>query len=212
VTVRSTRHSILGTIVTVGGALLAATLQAATVSTTVATATAIPPHVMVIVEENQSYSGIIGNPKAPYLNSLASTYLSVTNAFATVPGSGPDYSALIAGVDPPGAAAPFPNPTLVDELATNGLTWRGYMEDAPGPCYLGSTYNNYSKHHNPFVRFSSILNSPSQCNEVVPYSQLATDLNSPTPPDYMFVTPNVCDDMHTKCAPLNGYVSREMSG
>ena len=33
---------------------------------------------MVIVEENQGYANIIGSSKAPYINSLASTYASAT--------------------------------------------------------------------------------------------------------------------------------------
>ena len=39
-------------------------------------------HVFVVLEENHSYSSVIGNPSMPYLNSLANTYGLATQYYA----------------------------------------------------------------------------------------------------------------------------------
>src|SRR4051812_16019181 len=39
-----------------------------------------PNHVVVVMEENHSYNEIIGNPNAPYINSLASQGALFTNS------------------------------------------------------------------------------------------------------------------------------------
>ena len=166
-----------------------------------------PAHIMVIVEENAAYGSsdgspfIIGSSKAPYINSLASQYVSATNWFAVQHTSRFAYRELIAGA--PGGHQPIKGQTLVDELAGKGISWKAYMESAPGATCSGDTSSsgNYYAGHNPFVMYSSILNSPSQCANVVPYTQsgLSSDLNSSSPPDYVWITPNQCDDMHNKC-------------
>jgi hypothetical protein len=41
-----------------------------------------------------------------------------------------------------------------------------------------------------------------------PYSELVTDLQHNTQAHYNFITPNLCDDMHDTCAPLNDSVKQ----
>jgi hypothetical protein len=43
---------------------------------------------------------------------------------------------------------------------------------------------------------------------VRPYTELATDLQQHTQARYNFITPNLCDDMHDTCAPLNDAVKQ----
>jgi hypothetical protein len=96
---------------------------------------------------------------------------------------------------------------VVDELATKGIDWRAYMEDMPSPCFSGPSASSYAQIHNPFSYFSSILSSPAQCGRVVPFvGNFVNDLNSASPPPFMWVTPNECNDMHTPCAPWNNPV------
>src|ERR1039457_2402779 len=164
-------------------------------------AAASPPNIMVIVEENQGYSNIIGNAKAPYINSLASTYASATQWYGLTDNSLADYVALISGT-----TGSYGSPTLVGELATAGISWKAYMEDMPSPCYTGPGVGNYEKVHNPFVSFKSITKNPAQCNRIVPFAGtggFASDLNGKTAPSFMFVVPNVCDDMHSSCSSTN---------
>jgi hypothetical protein len=170
-----------------------------------AAAAATPPHIMVIVDENKGYSAAQGSPfiigntsSAPYINNtLATTFTSATHWFSNQHGSVPDYEGLIAGSNQAGAG-----PTVVDELASAGISWKAYMEGMPTPCYRGNPIGNYDPNHNPFIDFTSITNNTSQCNNVVPYSPNAmTDLNSASPPDFVFVSPDSCDDMHTNGGP-----------
>ena len=164
------------------------------------------PHIMVIVEENHSYNGthgVIGNTsRAPYINSLATTYMSATNYYGQVHGSPPDYQALLAGDMSGSITKPSASLTLVDELATAGISWKAYMETMPSACDLAGTNDlyGYASDHNPFVYYAS-TRTQAQCQNVVPYTQFATDANKTTPPAFMFVVPNQCNDMHTTCPP-----------
>jgi acid phosphatase len=57
------------------------------------------------------------------------------------------------------------------------------------------TSGQYAPKHNPFVYFTDI--SPASCQaNVVDYSNLANDLRSSNLPNYVFITPNMCNDMH----------------
>ena len=91
-----------------------------------------------------------------------------------------------------------PGPQLTDELASAGITWKAYMEDMPSACDLTDQFGpaNYDVNHNPFMYFNTVRTNPSQCNRVVPYPQLTTDLNSGTAPSFIWVTPNTINDMH----------------
>jgi phospholipase C len=166
------------------------------------------PHIMLIVEENEGYAQIIGSKSAPYINSLAHTYASATNWYGLTDDSLSDYVALISGL-----TGSYKSPTLVGELASHGISWKAYMEDMPSACYTGGRVANYSKTHNPFVHFKSITNNPAQCSQVVPFlgsdgSGFAADLNNNTAPEFMYVVPNLCDDMHSPCPPQNKEVKQ----
>src|SRR6476469_1662544 len=54
-------------------------------------------HIVVVVEENHSFGEIIGNPQAPYINSLANSGALLTNYHAITHPSQPNYLALYAG-------------------------------------------------------------------------------------------------------------------
>ena len=147
------------------------------------------PHVMLIVEENEGYAQIIGSKAAPYINSLAHTYASATNWYGLTDDSLSDYAALISGV-----TGSYKSPTVVGELAAQGISWKAYMEDMPSACYTGGRVANYTKTHNPFVHFKSITNNPAQCDQMVPFlgsdgSGFAADLDT-----------NTCAGLHVRGA------------
>ena len=162
------------------------------------------PHIMLIVMENEGYAQIIGNTaQAPYVNSLASTYSSATKWYGLQHSSLADYVALLSGT-----TGTFSAPTLAGELASAGISWKAYMEDMPSVCYTGPGAGNYSRLHNPFVFFKSIKTT-ALCNQVVPVAgNFANDLAHNTAPDFMWVTPNECDDMNSKCSPLNNHIKQ----
>jgi hypothetical protein len=55
-------------------------------------------HVVLVVEENHSYSEVIGNSSMPYVNSLASQYGLATQYFADAHFSLPNYLMLTTGL------------------------------------------------------------------------------------------------------------------
>lgn len=171
--------------------------------------TTIPPHIMLIVEENRSYGTIIGSPYAPYLNSLAKTYVSATNWYSVQHPSENDYVQLISGSNqglPNGK--PYSTTTLVDELHTKGIPWKAYMENLPSACYKGTVTNGlYDRFHNPFHYFTKYTtNTGGWCSSadlgsegIVQYpgsSALVTALDATNAPDFVDIVPNDCNEMH----------------
>jgi phosphatidylinositol-3-phosphatase len=106
--------------------------------------------------------------------------------------------------------------TLPDQLEAAGLTWRGYMEDmgknprreAPtcGHPQIGArdhtlfatASDKYAAKHNPFVYFHTIIDDQARCDaHVVNLDTLPKDLqSSATTPNFVFITPNLCNDGH----------------
>src|SRR5579863_3682722 len=66
-----------------------------------AAAAAVPhwDHILVVVEENKDYDEIIGNPGAPYLNSLAQEGVNLTHMYGEEHPSEGNYFWLFAGSD-----------------------------------------------------------------------------------------------------------------
>ena len=177
----------------IGGVAAAASVRSQT-------AEAAPPHVMLIVEENRSESDVIGSSDAPYINGLANRYGLATASYGQSHPSLPNYLALLSGstqgVNDDGTQHSFGGPTLVDQLAQQGITWRAYMESMPSACYGGASSGEYAKKHDPFMYFRSITENPNQCQNVVPFGTLHADLNSQAAATFIWVTPNLCDDGH----------------
>ena len=159
---------------------------------------------MIIVDENHSLQQVIGNAQLPYLNSLASRYGLATRWNDLSHPSLPNYLGLMSGSiqDNPHDTTPadrtYSGPTVADQLAHAGYSWRAYIEDMPHPCDLTDTFSpgNYDVNHNPFVYFDSIRHNRAQCNRVVPFTRFGTDLRDNTAPDFMWVSPNLINDMH----------------
>jgi hypothetical protein len=89
------------------------------------------------------------------------------------------------------------------------------------PIWRGSRINDcpltsvgaYATKHNPMVFFDDVTNtndphSASCIAHVRPYTELGTDLQKKTVAHYNFITPNLCDDMHDSCGPLNNPVKQ----
>ena len=167
----------------------------------------IPPleHVFIIVMENQPYANIVGNPQAPYLNSLIGKYSLANNYHAVLHPSLPNYLALTSAsgdgittdCNPPGAGCEVNVKNIADEIQQSGRTWKEYAESMPSACYILNS-GLYATKHNPFIYYTDIVNNASRCtSSVVPFTQLSTDLQKiSTTPNYAFITPNLCNDMH----------------
>ncbi|MDB5390601.1 MAG: Phosphoesterase family protein, partial [Planctomycetaceae bacterium] len=56
-----------------------------------------PSHIVVVIEENHSYSEVIGSSSAPYINSLAQQGALMTQSFGVQHPSQPNYLDLFSG-------------------------------------------------------------------------------------------------------------------
>jgi acid phosphatase len=156
-------------------------------------------HVFLLVEENHSYSGVIGNPAMPFLNSLASQYGLATNYFANAHPSIGDYFMLTTGqliTNDDSYSQTVDADNIVRQLLAAGKTWKSYAESLPSQGYTGGNAYPYLARHNPFSYFSDVRNSTGQAMNLVPFTQFATDLASNHLPDFSYIVPNAEHDAH----------------
>jgi hypothetical protein len=188
-------------------------------------------NVFVIVMENTNWSSIQGNTtSAPYINSLLSrSDASYAAQYFNPPGihpSEPNYIWMEAGdsknlpgttnFTSDGSPSATNETTTTDHLVTylqnKGISWMGYMQGIlSGTCPV-SVVNSYVPRHDPFVFFSDISGAPpssssANCSShMAPLTQLATDLQNATFSKYAYIIPDLCNDMHDVCSPLNNRI------
>jgi phosphatidylinositol-3-phosphatase len=164
-------------------------------------------HVFVIMLENHSKNGVIGDPNTPYITSLANEYGLAQNYYGVTHPSEPNYVAMIAGdnfgINNDDPANRYDAPNLIDQLEATGHTWGGYMESMPSVGYTGDFWPSsgsplYASKHNPFVLFNDIRTNPDRLAKIKPFTSLSADLNGQEKsiPDFVYIVPNQCHDMH----------------
>jgi len=157
-------------------------------------------HIVLILFENKEFGSVIDNPQMPIYNKLAHEYTLLTQYYAIRHPSLPNYIALMGG-DTFGIDSDcndcFVNArSLPDLIEESGRTWKGYFEDMPEPCFLGDKVD-YVQKHNPFVYFDPIRLNTQRCQKnVVPLTDLQTDIESHSIPNFMFIKANICNDSH----------------
>ncbi len=161
-------------------------------------------HIVLIALENRDFKDVIGSAQMPYLNTLAQQNVLLSNYFAVLHPSLPNYVALISGSTQnitSDCIDCFVNqPNLADLIEGSGRTWKTYQEDMPTPCFLGNA-DPYFQKHDPFIYFDSIRLNTYRCSQsVVPLTQLDTDLADNRLPNFSFIMPNICNSGHN-CPP-----------
>jgi hypothetical protein len=178
-----------------------------------ATGSGGPPHVMVVVLENQEYDSVIGNSAAPYLNKLTQQYGLATDYHARTHPSLPNYIDLIAGstmnISSDCTDCSTDGDTLVDQLNKVGVHWTAYMGGMPSVCFQGpeyppGTYDGYAKKHNPFLYFDHLRTDPTACQNDVPLSRLNDDVDKNTVTPFAWISPSLCDDGHNTNCGISG--------
>src|SRR5437899_6088010 len=161
-------------------------------------------HVFIVIMENTSATSIIGNnTQAPYINSLATQNSYSSSYYAITHPSLPNYLALTGastfGItnDCLPSSCPVNASNIADRIEGSGRTWKAYMESMPVACDTADAAP-YAVKHNPFVYYNDIRTNVARCQaHDVPYTQLALDLTTAaTTPNYVWITPNMCNDMH----------------
>jgi acid phosphatase len=145
--------------------------------------------------ENHGYDSVVG---LPYIRTIASTATALTDYHASGHPSLPNYLALTSGTWGIGDDGyhVLPQQDIGDQLTAAGLPWRAYMEGMGANCRQG--VDGYAVKHDPFAYYGGRCQS-----SVVPFSQFTPDLASASAPRFIWVTPNLCNDMHD-CAPNVG--------
>lgn len=152
-------------------------------------------HIVVVMEENHSYSQIIGSSQAPYINSLASEGALFTNSHAITHPSEPNYMAITSGstYGLSSDACPFStsHANLGSELIAAKLSYAGYSESMPSRGYEGCTSGLYARKHNPTANYTDL---PSSVNQT--FAQFPSRSGYSSLPTVSIVDPNLNDDMH----------------
>jgi phosphatidylinositol-3-phosphatase len=177
-------------------------------------------HVFVIAMENHDARQIYGNVReAPFIQTLLLDYAHATNFNDELPrlGSEPHYIWMEAGTNafadhtfesdagPSQFNSTGSRAHLMAQIeAARDLTWVTYQEGqvpSSGACPIASR-GLYAVKHNPFLFFRDVSgNPPSRMNDycrrhMKPYAAFAADLAADKVANYVFITPNLCDDMH----------------
>ncbi|MFY9912696.1 MAG: alkaline phosphatase family protein [Candidatus Sulfotelmatobacter sp.] len=168
--------------------------------------TGIPqfPHVFIVLEENHSFSDVVGNTaNMPYLNGLIAANSLATQYYADAHPSLPNYFMLtvgegtsITGTQGDSWSGVVTDDNVVRALTAANKTWKSYAEALPSVGYLGGDTGAYVRRHVPVVYLSDVQQSSTQAANVVPFTQLVTDMANNNLPDYAFITPDVNDDAH----------------
>lgn len=157
-------------------------------------------HIVILVFENKEFDRVIGNEDMPNFNRFARDYTLLTQHYAIRHPSLPNYLAMIGGdtfgIDRNCEDCFIDAPSLPDLIETSGRTWKTYQEDMPRPCFIGD-WGDYAQKHNPFMYFNPIRLNSARCEaHVRPLTDLSADLAAGALPNFVFITPNLCNSAH----------------
>jgi hypothetical protein len=168
-----------------------------------------PSHIVVLIEENHSYSSIYGASAAPHINALAAMPNAAvfSNFHAITHPSQPNYLELYAGgnqgltTDNPPATGTYPYTTanMGAELLGAGKTFLTYSEGLPSVGYDGVSSGYYVRKHNPCANWVNTgTPAANQYGPSVnqPFTAFPSYANLGTLPTVSYVVPNDLDDMH----------------
>ncbi|WP_434548017.1 alkaline phosphatase family protein [Mycobacterium intracellulare] len=171
-----------------------------------------PAHIVIVVEENRSENGIIGNKSAPFITSLAANGANMTQSYAETHPSEPNYLALFAGntfgvtkdLCPINAGAA---PNLGSELLAAGHTFVGFAEGLPTVGSPVCTAGKYARKHVPWANFTNVPAANSMPFSAFPMGNYASL------PTVSFVIPNNDNNMHDgSIAQADAWLNRQLSG
>src|SRR5205085_10454752 len=162
--------------------------------------------------ELANYFGVMHPSNTNYVASIAGEICNISQD--------PIYYTFLPSPVPPTAGPePFPQRTVADAMVEKGFDWRAYMEsystvdfppslapvnDASGshvdvPASVKRTildYPPYLNMHNPFVRFSSIVQNEQQWKRIRTSYDFLRDALDGTLPEYSWFTPDIWNCGH----------------
>ncbi len=187
--------------VTVTATSIQDTSRSGAATVTVQSQTPQSKHIVVVMEENQSYASVVGNTSDwSNLNNLISTGALATNYYANSHPSIGNYFMLTTGelLTTDDSSTTVWN---VDNLARRMLASSGSFKiyaEGITQGYLGGDTGLYVIRHNPFAMLSDVADYPQVAKQCIwPFTQFAADLAGGTLPEFSFIVPDINDDAHS---------------
>ncbi len=159
--------------------------------------------IFVVVLENKNYADVVGSPAMPYFNGLFAQGALLTNYYADVHPSIGNYLMLETGnieTTNDAFSGAITDDNYIRELNGANKSWKVYADSIPSVGYLGGDVYPYLQRHNVATFFSDVQQSSALAGNIVPLSQLSSDLGSGNLPNVAFIIPNAYDDGHD-CLP-----------
>lgn len=185
-------------------------------------------HIIEIMMENTGFGSLIGNKNAPWINNAVRKYLVEADYYGVTHPSQPNYVASTSGglhgVNSDNDTTVSAR-NIVDQLSKKNLTWKAYMQSmtdcatgvaspttipnetdykfdhACGNAYYGAQL--YQRKHNPFITYNDIATNANRMTNVVDLDSLQADLQLGAGfPNYAWISPDQCHDMHGLGAPV----------
>jgi phospholipase C len=174
--------------------------KSGTATVTVQSQTVQSKHIVMVLEENQSYATVVRDSAWPNLNNLISNGALATNYYANSHPSIGNYFMLTTGqllTTNDNSTTVWNVDNIARRLLAAGVPFRIYAEGISRG-YVGGNTGLYLIRHNPFAMLSDIASNPQVANQCIwPFTQFATDLANGTLPQFSFIVPNIDDDAHT---------------
>jgi phosphatidylinositol-3-phosphatase len=156
-------------------------------------------HIVVVMEENSSYSTVVDSGQWPNLNSLIKTGALPTNYYADTHPSIGNYLMLTTGqilTNDDSSTQVWNVDNVARRMLASGVSFRVYAEGITQG-YVGGNTGLYLIRHNPFALLSDVADNATVANQVIcPITQFATDLANNALPEFSFIVPDVNDDAH----------------
>ncbi|OLE10976.1 MAG: hypothetical protein AUG89_10890 [Acidobacteria bacterium 13_1_20CM_4_56_7] len=139
----------------------------------------------------------------PWLSALGDKYGIATNYVSDEKGSLLDYlwlssgsNAARFGCDGSQCTHSITDGNIFRELNKAGMSWNVYADSLPNRGFMCMFAGNYAKRHNPAVWYSDVINSPTQQQNILPFTQFSVDLAAGDLADYSIIVPDLEDDAH----------------
>lgn len=200
-------------------------------ATKIITSTSIPRsyHVVMVMEENQSYSTVVGDTTNwPNLNHLIGKGALATHYYANTHPSIGNYFMLTTGqilTNNDGSTKVWNVANIARQMLAQHVSFKIYAEGI-SQGYVGGNTGLYLIRHNPFAMLSDIADNKTVAKaHIWPFTQFAKDAANNALPEFSYIVPDVDDDAHngtphaadewlqTKVVdPLSSYSSFEPGG
>ncbi len=156
-------------------------------------------HIYLVALENTSYEHIVGSSNMPYLNGLFAKGTLATQFYANRHTSITDYFLVTSGVVPTtndSTTSTYDVDNMARRLMQLGRTFKVYAQSLPYVGYAGISSGAYLKRHTALPYYTDMGNSTTEMQKLVPVSQLTSDIQNGTLPNFAIISPDVYHDLH----------------